>query len=449
MKVRTLRIWPMLAFMLTVALAAESQTYTDIFNFDGTHGAAPSYPQLLAQGRDGNLYGTAPSGGRFNGGVVFRLTLAGVARIMTDMTNPDGDVPYSGLTLGTDGDFYGAAFSGGKASDGTIFKITSSGMLTDLYNFTDADARPQAPPIQAVDGYLYGTSSRTMYRITTAGAYAALGTLPGASYGALVQATDGSFYGTTYDGGTSDDGTVFKARTDGTVTTVVNFDFTHGSQPYSSLIQGTDGNFYGTTKEGGSNKQGVAFRLTPQGVLTVLHNFPDGNYPGDGATPTSGLIQGSDGNLYGVAALSSTGSSCGMIFEITAVGGYSILYSFGCADGGDPLSTPMQHTNGTIYGLADGGGPDGDGVLYSFDLGLSPFAKLLPVAGRSGSVIGILGQGFTGTTSVSFNGTAAAFKIISDTFLEATVPAGAATGAVTVSTGGGILISNQQFRVIQ
>jgi len=368
---------------------------------------------------------------------------------MRDMTNPDGDVPYSGLTLGADGDFYGVAFSGGMASDGTVFKIASNGTLTDLYNFTSADARPQAPPVQAADGYLYGTSSRIAYRITSAGAYAALGTIPGASYGALVQATDGSFYGTTYDGGTSNDGTVFKVRTDGTVTTVVNFDFTHGSQPYGSLIQSSDGNFYGTTKEGGSNKQGVAFKLTPQGVLTVLHNFPDTNYPGDGATPTAGLIQGSDGNFYGVAALSSTGSSCGVIFEITAVGGYSILYNFDCADGGNPLSTPMQHTNGTIYGLTDSGGPDGDGVLYSFDLGLPPFAKLLPLSGESGNVIGILGQGFTGTTSVGFNGTAAAFKVISDTFLQATVPAGATTGAVTVSTEGGVLISNQQFRVIQ
>jgi uncharacterized repeat protein (TIGR03803 family) len=366
---------------------------------------------------------------------------------MRDMTSPDGDVPYSGLTLGADGDFYGVAFSGGRASDGTVFKIASNGTLTDLYNFTSADARPQAPPIQAADGYLYGTSSRIAYRITSAGAYAALGAIPGASYGALVQATDGSFYGTTYDGGESNDGTVFKVRTDGTVTTVVNFDFTHGSQPYGSLIQGSDGNFYGTTKEGGSNKQGVAFKLTPQGVLTVLHNFPDTNYPGDGATPTAGLIQGSDGNFYGVAALSSTGSSCGVIFEITAAGDYSILYNFDCADGGNPLSTPMQHTNGTLYGLTDGGGPDGDGVLYSFDLGLPPFVRLLPTVGGVGKTIEFLGQAFTGTTTVAFNGIAATFNVESDTFLTAVVPSGATTGVVSVTTPGGVLNSNQQFRV--
>src|SRR5208282_1343477 len=126
MKVRARRVFSTLVFSLAVALAGQSQTYTDLFNFDGTHGASPSYPQLLAQGRDGILYGTAPSGGRFNGGVVFRLTQAGTPRIMRDMTNPDGDVPYSGLTLGADGDFYGVAFSGGMASDGTVFKIASN-----------------------------------------------------------------------------------------------------------------------------------------------------------------------------------------------------------------------------------------------------------------------------------------------------------------------------------
>ncbi|MGH9433093.1 MAG: choice-of-anchor tandem repeat GloVer-containing protein, partial [Terriglobia bacterium] len=297
--------------------------------------------------------------------------------------------------------------------------------------------------------YFYGTSSKIAYKIAPSGIYTSLGSIPGVSVAPLLQATDGNFYGTTYNGGSSNDGTVFKMTPDGTVTTVSNFDSTHGSAPTAPLIQASDGNFYGTTAQGGSNKQGVAFRLTPQGVLTVLHNFPDPNYPNDGSELYAGLVQASDGNLYGVTAVSKAGPGCGVFFEITLAGGYSTLYTFDCTDGSTPLSTPMQHTNGTIYGLTDYGGPDNDGVLYSFNVGLPPFTKLMPTAGKVGRVIDILGQGFTGTTSVSFNGTAATFQVESDTFLKAIVPSGATTGVVTVTTPSGTLSSNQPFRVTQ
>ena len=112
-----------------------------------------------------------------------------------------------------------------------------------------------------------------------------------------------------------------------------------------------------------------------------------------------------------------------------------------------PMVYPTQHTNGKIYGLAPYQGDDGQGVAYSLDMGLGPFVSLVSTWGRVGRNIEVLGQGFTGTTAASVNGTPATYTIVSDTFLGATVPAGATTGFVTVTTPSGTLTSNQSFRV--
>jgi uncharacterized repeat protein (TIGR03803 family) len=213
------------------------------------------------------------------------------------------------------------------------------------------------------------------------------------------------------------------------------------------MVQGSDGNFYGTALEGGAYNGGVVFRLTPQGAITVLHNFLDPNYPNDGYDPYAGLVQATDGNFYGVTNWGGGECDCGVIFQITPNGAYSILYSFDRTHGSYPWSTPMQHTNGKIYGLASSGGTSEDGVVYSLDMGLGPFVSLVSTSGKVGKTVEVLGQGFTGTTAVSFNGTAATFTVVRDTYLKATVPSGATTGAVTVTTPGGILNSNTQFRV--
>jgi hypothetical protein len=134
-----------------------------------------------------------------------------------------------------------------------------------------------------------------------------------------------------------------------------------------------------------------------------------------------------------------------VIFRIAQNGVYSILYNFDGMHGAAPYSTPVQHTNGKIYGLASAGGTSGNGVAYSFDLALGPFVKLVPTVGIIGQTGGILGQGFTGTTNVSFNGTSASFRVVSDTYLTATVPPGATTGYVSVTTPTGTLTSNVPF----
>jgi uncharacterized repeat protein (TIGR03803 family) len=458
------------AFILTVLMlvvaatttVATAQTYTDLYNFGGL---APWFG-VLTQGRDGNLYGTTPSGATTNFlGVVFKLTPRGTLKVLHHFNGFDGRSPYSGLTLGTDGNFYGTTAYGGSANCeqgcGTIFKITNSGNLTTLHSFTGgADgSNPWAPPIQGSDGSFYGaTFAGTVYKITSSGAFTSLGSLPGGSYAPLLQGTDGNFYGTTDWGGPNDChdgydgcGTFFKVTPKGIVTTLHNFDGTHGQEPARGIIQGSDGNFYGTTAGGGINGGGVAFKLTPQGAITVLHNFPDPDYPNDGRDVYAGLVQATDGNFYGVTFYGGSAGD-GIVFKMSPGGAYSILYNFDGYNfdgthGANPISTPIQHTNGKIFGLTNKGGTYNKGVVYSLDVGLGSFVRSVPTSGKVGNVVVILGGALTGTSSVSFNGTPATFKVWSDTYLRATVPSGATTGVVTVTTSTGTLTSNPQFRV--
>jgi uncharacterized repeat protein (TIGR03803 family) len=157
-------------------------------------------------------------------------------------------------------------------------------------------------------------------------------------------------------------------------------------------------------------------------------------------------VQATDGNFYGVGYTGGTKGD-GTIFRIAPSGTFSARYNFTGASGGFPMVTLLQHTTGILYGDTNTAGTHNTGAFYSLKASLGPYAALLPTSGKVGKSIGILGQGFNGATGVSFNGTTATFKISSDTFLTATVPAGATTGLVTVSIPGGNLKSKINFRV--
>jgi uncharacterized repeat protein (TIGR03803 family) len=444
---RFLAVFCALAVALLYIVAtplARAQTYTDLLNFDGKHGAGPDYPCILAQGRDGTLYGTTQVGND-ELGVVFSVTPSGTPKVLHYFVGTDGARPFSGLTLGTDGSFYGTTLYGGSGHNGTLFKITPGGSLTTIHDFTSAEGIDWAPPIEAADGIFYGITERIVYRFTRSGTFMSLGLPPGGSTSPLLQAADGTLFGSTGDGGKYGDGTVFKI-TSVEDQVIFNFD-PHAPAGNAPLIQAADGDLYGTTGTGGDYRQGIVFKLTPKGSVTALHNFPDPGYPHDGIGPYAGLVQATDGNFYGVTQQGGT-TGYGVIFAITATGDYSVLHNFDLTTGSNPDCTPMQHTNGKIYGMTAGGGTDSMGVVYALDLGLPPFVRFLPAIGTVGETIEFLGQGFTGTTAVSFNGTAASFTVVSDTYLTAIVPTGATSGTVTVTTPGGVLNSNQAFRVV-
>ena len=259
-----------------------------------------------------------------------------------------------------------------------------------------------------------------------------------------MQGTDGNFYGTTFQGGYKENGTIFRISPSGKFLSLFNLHGTNGSNPEAPLIQGSDGAFYGTTDNGGANNAGVVFKFV-NGSLTVLHSFTGGS---DGIGPIGGLVEATDGNFYGTTFAGTCGD--GTIFRITPAGEFATLYtlpsdgSMGC----EPDSTLLQHTNGLLYGTTDAGGMVNRGVFFSFDVGLGPFVTFLPAARQVGHTVEILGQGLTGTIGVSFNGTpATTFSVLTDTFMTATVPGGATSGSIKVTTPGGTLISNKQFEV--
>ena len=435
--------------LLFGGMEASAQTYTDIHDFDGTDGASPNAPQLIAQGRDGSLYGTTPYGGN-GSGVVFKITPNGALSAIYQLNGTsDGSHPNSGLALGTDGNFYGSTVNGGANSVGTIFQVTPAGGFTTLYTFTGGKdgAYPYGTPALGPDGNLYGlTQYATAYKITPSGTFKLLGSIPDRSFAPLLLASDGNFYGTTQHAGTSNQGTVFKMTTGGKVTVIYNFDGTTGGVPIGGLAQGPDGAFYGTTGGGGSGGGGVVFRVTKSGSYKVLHNFPSSG-TNDGHDPIAGLVAATDGNFYG-AAFAGGSDSLGIVFKTTPAGKNTVVFNLDKTNGAAPGATQIQHTNGIVYGLTNSGGSRNDGVVYSVGLSASPFVKLVLSSGKVGTTAQILGAGFNSTTKVKFNGTSATFTVVSDTYLTAKVPAGATTGAVTVTTSAGTLTSSTTFRVI-
>ncbi|MFZ1156645.1 MAG: choice-of-anchor tandem repeat GloVer-containing protein [Candidatus Sulfotelmatobacter sp.] len=429
------------------AEAASSQIYSDLYEFGGTpDGCCPQYPATLAQGRDGNVYGITSTGGASNLGIVFQITPAGSFKIIHSFDGPHGSTPVGGLVLGVDGNLYGTTELGGAHGYGNIFKITPAGVLSVLYDFTgNADGGLTVAPLTlGTNGIFYGTSyPGVAFQISAGGVFKVINTIPTTSYGPLLQASDGYFYGVTEFGGTYSAGTVYKIAGK-KVTTLYNFDGSHGSYPIGGLVQGSDGNLYGTTTAGGGTNAGVIYKITTGGTLTVVVDF-DNVHTLAGYQAFAGLVAGSDGNLYGATIWGGMFGE-GVIFQLTLGGSYTVLYSFDAAHGDGAYSTPFQHTDGEIFGMTKRGGTPGMGDIYSLDGGITPFASLVSTLGPVGKTVGILGQGFSGANSVEFNGTPASFHVVSNTYMTAKVPAGE-TGFVTITTSSGTLLSKQIFKV--
>jgi uncharacterized repeat protein (TIGR03803 family) len=463
------------------ALVSPAQTLKTRVVFSQTNGANPDMPPI--QGLDGDLYGTTADGGvNGGGGTVFKITPIGALTMLhsfcAQINCTDGADP-SGLVLAADGHFYGTTNGGGLNYScsfngcGTVFNITSSGTFTSLHNFDGGDgSAPFGGLLSAADGNFYGTTSSggandscslfgyagcgTVFKITPDGTLTTLhsfddtdGEYPSA---ALAQDRDGNLYGTTSYGGSGKAcvdgcGTVFKITPDGALTTVYSFNGTDGANPAAALVLATDGDFYGTTPNGGTEGYGTVFKITPGGKLTTLHNFPSD----DGSNPEGGLVQATDGNLYGTTT--NGGSSvacpygCGTIFKISEGGTLTTLLNFDYLNGDHPVGALFQATHGAFFGTTFFGGGNDNGTIFSLSVGLGPFVETLPISGKVGMGVGILGNNLKGATSVTFNGTPAAFTVESGSLIKTTVPTGATTGRVQVVTPTGTLSSNVPFRV--
>ena len=494
--VSKLSLWKRISYVCALCavapIASPAQTFTSLVSFNGTDGSDP-FAGPLAQGFDGNLYGTAVYGptlcdfdtGTVGCGTVFKLTTDGTLTAIYDFSYTQWS-PQAGLVLGTDGNFYGTTTLGGDLSQdqctddlgdnvgcGTVFKITSEGELTTLHSFDYTDgANPQAELLLAADGNFYGTTLNggangygTIFEITPGGNLTTLHSF-GVSDGsnpatALVEDINGNFYGTA-GGGAYGWGTVFKLAPGGTLTTLYNFcpqpGCSDGSFP-NGLVRAADGNFYGTAGAGGTSAFctdtggcGTIFKITPAGALTTLYNFCSLHKCADGDGPSAGLAEGTDGNFYGTTIEGGSGgcsstSFCGTVFKVTPGGVLTTLHSFDVTDGSTPQGSLVQSTDGRLYGTTSNGGTYRDGTAFRESVGLSPFVEPVPTSGKVGAEVVILGTDLKGATSVTFNSTAATFTVVSNSAITTTVPNGATTGKIQVTTPGGNLTSNLKFRV--
>ena len=251
--------------------------------------------------------------------------------------------------------------------------VAQAQTFTVLANYGDAFSRFSSFA-QGRDGNLYGTVIDNNYgsvlKVTPSGTLTVLynfcalsGCTDGAYPGALMLATDGNFYGTTGGRGISGScggsgcGTIFKITPGGAFTLLHSFAGPEGSYP-SGLIEGSDGNLYGTTGGGGSGSIctagcGTIFKMTSTGSITTLHNFNKI----DGTGPT-GLIQGNDDDLYGTTYAGGAperiacevNNGCGTVFKSSTKGEFTSLHTFNFADGSNPFVPVVQSANGNFYG---------------------------------------------------------------------------------------------------
>jgi uncharacterized repeat protein (TIGR03803 family) len=451
-----------LCFFAATSTVSLAQTIHVLANFDATSGGDPFGPPV--QGTDGDFYGTTGFGGAYGGGSIYKVTPAGTFTTLYDFcaqTNcADGTGPDAELLLATDGNFYGTTRYGGAFAVGVVFRITPSGAYTTVFSFDHTHgACPLAGLVQGADGALYGTTATggtmgrgTIFKITLSGKLTTLyslgshpsdGTNPETT---LVLGSDGNFYGNTVFGGdytcVNGCGTIFSITPAGVFTGLHKFRVDDGDAPEGALMEASDGNFYGTTYSGGVNGLGTIFRMSAAGSLTVLYSFGLTT----GSNPKGGVIEGTDNNLYGTTFIGGTHDD-GTVFMLTTTGTLTTLGNFGNGAGASPIGAMVQGTDGNFYGTAFYAGTGGFGTVFGISTGLGPFIRTLPLSGSVGATVRILGNKLTGASSVSFNGTPATFTVLSPTLIETTVPTGATTGTVQVTTLSGILASNTVFTV--
>ena len=373
-------------------------TETMLHSFTGSpDGYQPR--SMLLQGSDGNFYGTTLYGGTNGIGIVYRISPGGSETNLHTFGayDDDGSEPAAGLVLGSDGNFYGTTSYGGTNlydNQGTVFLISPNGSEATVCSFGSGPydrINPNAGLVLGSDGNFYGTTYQggtnnkgTVFRVSlnssrtnlySFGSYPHDGATP--SYAALVQGNDGNFYGTTLYGGTNNAGTIFRISPSGSYTNLYSFGGypTDGGTPEAGLVQGSDGNFYGTTASGGvaANNDGTIFRISPSGSYTILYSFV-GYLNYDGVTPWAGLVQGSDGNFYGTTLYGGTNDQ-GTVFQISPSGSYTNLYSFVGypTDGGYPATGNglVQGSDGSFYGTTSEGGTNSFGAVFKLTVPLN------------------------------------------------------------------------------
>jgi len=346
----------------------------------------------LVLASDGKLYGETYNGGAYGNGILYSLATDGTFTDIHDVHNAvgEGGSGYAGLSQLSSGALVGTNVGGGGSGNGELFTVNTDGSSwTDLHDWYSTPAQPLESVIRASDGNLYGTSvggsgCGTAFRIEPDNSIQILhvftcsdptdGTYP---YGRLVEAPDGNLYGTTYQGGANNYGTVYKLTKLGQFTLLHSFSaynagcncYPDGLYPYSGVIAATDGNLYGTTNSYGHYGAGTIYQITTGGTFSVIHDINNASPGYEGVnTYEGGVVQGPDGRLYGTTYGGGT-HGYGTLFAVTLAGTYTKLYDFDYGTLGDGYQShaPLVFdAAGNLYGTTLYGGYDNVGTVFTW-----------------------------------------------------------------------------------
>lgn len=375
-----------------------TNSYSVLVDFDGT--AKGSDPQSsVIQASNGKLYGMTRLGGLNNLGVIFEYDLSTSTYTKKyDMIAANGQFPQGSLIEATNGRLYGVNRFGGVTGAGTLFEYNLSlSSYSVLISFSTAiGANPQAPPIQASNGKIYGTTlsggsgsggviyeydlSSSTYSVVFNYTAAATGNQP---VGGIVQASNGKIYGTTNQGGANNVGVLFEFNPSGNTYSVLStMASSLGANPQAALIQAANGKLYGTTRIGGTNNVGTLFEFDlGTNIQTKLLDFSSAN----GTLPLGAVTQATNGLLYGLTSAGGT-QSVGVLYEYNiSLNSYAKKIDFNTSSGGFPHGTLLHAANDKLYGLSSAGGTSTAGVIFEYDMSLNAYTKKIDLTAANGS----------------------------------------------------------------
>jgi uncharacterized repeat protein (TIGR03803 family) len=362
------------------AIAKSKVTDTVLYSF-GSRGSDSALPEAGVIDVTGTLYGTGETGGSYGGGTVFSVDPNTGAETILHSFGLGSDGLYPGASLvDVKGTLYGTTYIGGSGGGGVVFSVNAStGAETVVYPFCSqqncTDGNYPAASLIAVKRMLYGTTADggssndgTVFSVDpTTGAETVVHSFAGGTDGQNCEAglidVKGTLYGTTESGGAYGGGTVFSVNpTTGAETVVHSFGSgTDGQIPEASLIH-VKGTLYGTTENAGAYGRGTVFSVDlATGVETVLHAFGSGT---DGAVPVASLTH-VGGSLYYGTTQDGGSLDDGTVFSVNAkTGKEKVLHSFGKGTDGEFPQADMFDVTGTLYGTTKYGGTYGEGTVF-------------------------------------------------------------------------------------